>query len=854
MSEKRDLKTIPIEELKYINAPKHMSLIYDTPQEWQAFVHSFISLGLEQNEKCLYVYDTHSAKQLRDTLKSVDIDIAAAESSGQLVMVHGSRFHIKEGFFDPDKMLGLLIQETRNALHKGFKALRVTTETEWVLQQFPGSDKILECESKANQGLCLLYPCFYVGQYERAKFTIEMIKGIMQTHPIIIRSNKVFPNSYYVAPETFLKEKHVEIQTLDWFKYAEREVRMEKELQERSHRFELLFENAMAIILVMDETGRYIDANNSALEFMECTREELFKMAIRDTMTPGYARNPLQPLSKPQLIEAEYVIKGKIKTVLLNLVPITAGGKKVVYGIGQDITPHKQMEEALAQSEQNFRAMAENSNDTIFVLAGEKGNVVYCNKQATELTSYSGDELLRLTINDLVAEHEQARLMENYRRRLQGENLANRYEVDIVTQRGEVKVVEVSGAKTLWQGKVADMAILRDVTGRKHIEQALKISEEKLRTIFETISDGITLSDLSGRIVDVNKKILQLNAISRKEDALGKNIFNFVSPRSQQKAREGFEKCLKEGTLDNVEINLSRTDGSEYVGELSGSVLRNNLGEPVGVIIVSRDISDRKTAQEAIEGLYQKEKTQRQELEEEAKSRGMFIDVLAHELRTPLTPIIVSSEMLQEMCSTPSDSVQSKLVQHLNQGVHVLSSRLEDLLDIGRYSRGTFKLNIIQTDLKKFFSEVLSRCGPVFGERGQLLVSELADDLTTAEIDPLRLEQVIVNLLSNASKFSRDRGTIVTKARNQGNGLMVEVIDFGIGVTAEEKERLFQPYHRIEQDRQKFPGIGLGLAVSRQIVEAHGGRIWLTSQSGKGSIFSFFIPLKHGQEIPEVSQ
>jgi PAS domain S-box-containing protein len=727
MKEKTGRKAIPIEELKYINAPKHMSLIYDNFQEWQAFVYSFISLGLEQNEKCLYVYDTHSAKQLRDTLRSSGIDIAAAESSGQLVLVHGSRFHIKEGFFDPDKMLDLLIQETRNALKKGFKALRVTTETEWVLQQFPGSDKILECESKSNQGLCLIYPCFYVCQYERVKFTTEMIKGIMQTHPIIIRGNRVFPNSYYVAPETFLKKKHVEIQTQDWFKYAEREVRMEKELQERSYRLELLFENAMAIILVADETGHYIDANKAALELMECTGEELFKMTIWDTMPEGYARNTLQLLSSPQLFEAEFIIKGKTRTVLLNLVPITAGGKNVVYGIGQDITQHKAM------------------------------------------------------------------------------------------------------------------------------EQALKISEEKLRTIFETISDGITLTDLTGIIIDVNNKILQLYAINRKEDVLGKNIFNFVAPRSQEIARESFVKCLEAGTLENVEINLLRADGSEFAGELSGSVLRNNQGAPVGVIIISRDISDRKMAQEALEGLYQKEKTQRQELEEEARSRGMFIDVLAHELRTPLTPILVSAEMLDEFYSAQSESIQSKLVQHLNKGVQILSSRLEDLLDIGRYARGTFKLNLRPTELPKFFNEVLSRCGPVFKERGQLLVSELADDLSIAEIDPLRLEQVIVNLLSNAGKFSRDKGTIIFKARNQGNGLMVEVIDFGIGVTVEEKERLFQPYHRIEQDRQKFPGIGLGLAVSRQIVEAHGGRIWLTSQPGKGSTFSFVIPLKQGLELSKAS-
>jgi signal transduction histidine kinase len=106
------------------------------------------------------------------------------------------------------------------------------------------------------------------------------------------------------------------------------------------------------------------------------------------------------------------------------------------------------------------------------------------------------------------------------------------------------------------------------------------------------------------------------------------------------------------------------------------------------------------------------------------------------------------------------------------------------------------------------------------------------------------LEQVLSNLLSNACKFSPDEGRIGLKVEIQGEELLVEVSDDGIGISEEEQSRLFQPYHRVEQDRQKFPGIGLGLAVAKQIVEAHGGKIWLVSEPGKGSIFSFTIPLK----------
>jgi signal transduction histidine kinase len=106
------------------------------------------------------------------------------------------------------------------------------------------------------------------------------------------------------------------------------------------------------------------------------------------------------------------------------------------------------------------------------------------------------------------------------------------------------------------------------------------------------------------------------------------------------------------------------------------------------------------------------------------------------------------------------------------------------------------------------------------------------------------MEQVIINLLSNASKFSPERGTIYFLATIDQNSFVIEVRDEGIGISAEEQARLFQPYHRVEQDRQKFPGIGLGLAVAKQIVEAHGGKIWVTSEAEKGSTFTVEIPLK----------
>jgi len=245
-----------------------------------------------------------------------------------------------------------------------------------------------------------------------------------------------------------------------------------------------------------------------------------------------------------------------------------------------------------------------------------------------------------------------------------------------------------------------------------------------------------------------------------------------------------------------------------------------------------------------LEELYHKEKKQRQELEAEAKARGMFIDILAHELRTPLTPVLSSTGILRDLLDNDKDAIKKKLINNIHTSADTLARRLEELLDVARYSRGVFKLNLQPYNLNSFIEDVITRFSPMLDARKQVLVRDIQVDLPEAEIDASRLEQVLMNLVSNASKFSSEKGEIVFSVHVDRDMLSIFVKDEGIGITSEEQSKLFEPYHRVEQDRQKFPGLGLGLAVCKQIVEAHGGRIWVKSLRGEGSTFFFEIPLK----------
>ena len=377
---------------------------------------------------------------------------------------------------------------------------------------------------------------------------------------------------------------------------------------------------------------------------------------------------------------------------------------------------------------------------------------------------------------------------------------------------------------------------------RKAAETALQESEKKYRSLVNNIHIGVSRStpEIEGRFVEVNRAMEEITGYSRAE-LLGMDIRRlFVHPEGRAKFIRNFRAFpLK----SHREIEVRKKDGSEVIVSISVTPVADETGNLLYIDGIMEDITQRKQKEAVLQELYEKEKSQRKELQEEARNRGLFINVLAHELRTPLTPILASTGMLREIISKGQDEIQKRLVSNIDISAQTLARRLEELLDLARYSRGTFALNREAVNLHEFFSEVLARFKPTIDERRQTLSTSLAENLPEAVIDPSRMEQVIINLLSNASKFSSAGDEIVFKAAVDDNGLLVEVTDSGIGISAEEQARLFQPYHRVEQDRQKFPGIGLGLAVSRQIIEAHGGTIRVTSQRGRGSTFHFRIPL-----------
>jgi signal transduction histidine kinase len=205
-------------------------------------------------------------------------------------------------------------------------------------------------------------------------------------------------------------------------------------------------------------------------------------------------------------------------------------------------------------------------------------------------------------------------------------------------------------------------------------------------------------------------------------------------------------------------------------------------------------------SEQRFKSLYEQEKQECQELAEESKARAQFINVLAHELRTPLTPILLSVETLNSLLPYDPENIQSRLINNTLISAQSLKARLEELLDLARYSRGTFKLNLQLIQTGPFLERIGLSHLPAIEQKHQRLEMWISPGLPEVKADPSRLEQVLLNLLSNASKYSPENTVVQFKAALKDYCVMVEVKDQGIGIAQEDMKSLFIPYHRGEQD------------------------------------------------------
>jgi len=228
--------------------------------------------------------------------------------------------------------------------------------------------------------------------------------------------------------------------------------------------------------------------------------------------------------------------------------------------------------------------------------------------------------------------------------------------------------------------------------------------------------------------------------------------------------------------------------------------------------------------------------------QDEITHTHLFLSALSHELKTPLTAIIASTGLLIEELDRQHEEVLLKLAQNISRSASSLQNRLNELISLSKNKDESYGIARKDFDFSMLAAEVADQVISLAKQKRQTLSLDVAPNIRI-NADDQRIEQVLLNLLSNAIKFTPEGGQIFLKAAKDGTRLVINVQDTGPGIPNEEKRKLFVPYYHPSSDRSGIPGLGLGLAISKQIVELHGGAIWVQSDVGKGSTFSFSLPI-----------
>jgi PAS domain S-box-containing protein len=624
----------------------------------------------------------------------------------------------------------------------------------------------------------------------------------------------------------------------------------EEALRQSEQKYRLLAENVTDLIYVMDMKMKVTYLNPSITRLLGFSVEEGMARSLADSLTPaslGLAAKALQSVLSAgqvrlgdfqdrQTVELEMYRKDGSTIWAESLVTVMrdSDGRPVgILGVTRDISDRKRAEEELGRSEERYRLLFENYGDPITVYSID-GRLLLINSVGARNFGGRPKDFVGKSYVELFLEQGSTYLERHQAIALSG-----------VAADFEDMVELPSGKHWFWSiiqpirdqsGNVyAVQTISHDITKRKRAEEALRESEAKLRSAFESSPDIMYMVDRDFRIIFINRVLPGYDP----KEVLGSKVTNWMPPQSQDIMKKSLEEVFLTGETQTLDMIGYGEHGSMawYWTRLAPVKEGDRI---LAVLMTSRDISERKRVAEELRDAYERETKLRSELEEEVRKRVEFTRALVHELKTPLTSVIASGELL---AMDLPDGPLLALVNNINRSAYNLNARIDELLDLARGELGMLRLNLTSVDPMALLQQLAEEMGPVALSRHQSLALDLPSSLPQIRADGVRLRQVVLNLLSNASKFTGEGGKITLKAREESDRLIVEVEDTGPGISEEEQQRLFFPYHRLMGDRERLSGLGLGLALSKTLVELHGGQIWVRSHLGKGSIFGFSVPL-----------
>ncbi len=585
-------------------------------------------------------------------------------------------------------------------------------------------------------------------------------------------------------------------------------------------------------------TGDYLEVNQSFVDAIGYTREEIIgsnfwklgiwpdhkesERFIESLILTGAVKNQRVTFRKRD---------GTLVPCLISAVKCELWGKLCCLSAVHDITELSEAQEKLRHSEEIFRTIFDASLDWMSITEIENARYVDVNPEFMRATGFTREEIIGKSSNELQlwANPDQR---DAFVRTLAEKGEVRNLPTDTRRKDGSIIKCLTTGVLAEIGGKLCGLGVTRDISEIAAAEEKQRKSEAMLRAIFDASPDNIALFDLTDQtIIEVNNEMTKSIGYSR-EDLIGNRLDDLVPRGDPVRQEELFATLIQGREVRNFEMDVSSRDGRRTFPALISAAIVDLEGHPCA-LSVARDITDLVAAREAALAA--------------SRAKSEFLSIMSHEIRTPMNAIMGMADLMGE---SELNSEQRRDLDTILSNGNVLLELINSILDLAKVESGRLNLETVEFDFIELAERAVDTLAVRAHEKGIELAVRLDPELPTLLLgDPHRLRQILTNLIGNAIKFTKQGEVVVSARWNRDSSipgnLLFEVRDTGIGIPPDMIEKVFSVFTQADSSTtRKYGGSGLGLAIVQRLVALMGGRVWVESESGKGSTFFFTADLK----------
>jgi len=620
----------------------------------------------------------------------------------------------------------------------------------------------------------------------------------------------------------------------------------EEALRESEEKYQSLVESTEDSIYLLDRNCKYLFMNKKNLSRLGLEAEKPIGRKYSEFHSEDDTKDLIGKAERVfetgKSLYYEYRSQRDGRYFLRTLSPVKepGGNTKAITVISKEITERKQSEEELLESENKYKALTESSLTGIFI--HQNGKYVFVNDKFAEIHGYKNEELLGKDHLALIHPDEREFVKQTREKRLKGKTAPHSYEVKRLRKDGETIWCEMMATVIQHRGRPAIMGNVIDITDRKQAEEALKQSEEKYRTILESIEEGYYEVDIAGNSTFVNDSLCKILGYPR-DEIIAINNRKYMDEENARRVYQDFNRVYKTGKPTKiVDWEIIRKDTTKRYVETSVSLMKDAEDTPAGFRGIVRDITEKK--------LLESQLLQAQRME----SIGTLAGGIAHNFNNLLMGIQGNTSLM--LLDTDPHHPHHERLTNIEKSVQSGSKLTSQLLGYargGRYEVRPISLNQLVKETSDTFD---------ITKKDITVHQDLDKDLLGIIADQGQIEQVLLNIYVNAADAMPQGGDLFLKTMNvthkdmsdkpykvkPGNYVLLIVRDTGIGMDKEIKERIFEPFFTTKGLAR---GTGLGLASVYGIIKSHGGYTDVESKKGHGTTFSLYLPATKAEGIAQ---